>query len=295
MGHRHGGVSCLILNYRPDGKVGYGAGVVVSATGHVLTSLHVVEGAKTLRAMLYKPGRVSYTPMDGGLGRYLFENSADMVEVTVADQDSTNDLALVKIGADTSHISRPSFATALPRVGDPIIVLGHPQEAVWSFTSGTVSGLPNGAIQHDAMVSSGSSGGPLLNRRGEIVGISVAKVISETRGFAFARPIAMASNWVASTHEEMLDLSSPERAARTCWHATELASPHLVECFDWDNQWSTYLDAKNELNRRFEGQLPAALARAPRPRQERVGRDAEVEHGALVARGPSLRGAGALG
>src|SRR5689334_2254031 len=67
----------LLLNNRADGSTVYGAGLIVGRDGRVLTNQHVIADAKSLGAMLYKPGRVSYTPMDGGLGRYIFENQKD--------------------------------------------------------------------------------------------------------------------------------------------------------------------------------------------------------------------------
>jgi len=51
-----------------------------------------------------------------------------------------------------------------------------------------VGAIEKSAIQHDAAISHGSSGGPLLNSRGEVVGINIAKVLSEPRGLGFARP-----------------------------------------------------------------------------------------------------------
>src|SRR6185295_14807798 len=63
----------LLLNTQSDGAVKYGAGLLIER-GLVLTSQHVVADAKTLGAMLYDSRRTSYTPMDGGLSRYLFEN-----------------------------------------------------------------------------------------------------------------------------------------------------------------------------------------------------------------------------
>src|SRR5579859_1843333 len=65
----------LLLSTLHDGTVRYGAGLLLDH-GLVLTSQHVVADAKTLGAMLYEPRRTSYTPMDGGLSRYLFENQS---------------------------------------------------------------------------------------------------------------------------------------------------------------------------------------------------------------------------
>jgi Trypsin-like peptidase domain len=241
----------LLLSTRADGTIVYGAGLIVSKDGRVLTNQHVVEGSKTLGAMLYKPGRVSYTPMDGGLGRYIFENQKDLVPTTVLESDPVADLALVKIDADTSSAPQLVFSTRDVRPGDRVLALGHPQETVWSFTSGAVSALHNGAIQHDAVISSGSSGGPLLNDRGEVIGVNTARVVSESRGLSFARPISLAGRFLArGPGKSEVDLSSPEKAVVSCWHAHELGSPAITECVDWDSQWAVFQSALEEIRAR---------------------------------------------
>jgi hypothetical protein len=240
----------LLLNYKPDGTTTYGAGLIIGKDGRVLTNHHVIAGAKSLGAMLYKPGRISYTPMDGGLSRYLFENQNDVVSTTLIEGDATSDLAVVKIDADTSNVPELQFSKEIVRPGERVFALGHPQETVWSFTAGAVSALHNGAIQHDAVLSNGSSGGPLLNARGEVIGVNTARVTSESRGLSFARPIAMASRFI--THgsgrpekpdNNDLDQTSPEKAVMSCWHAHELSSPSVTECMDWDAQWQIFRSA----------------------------------------------------
>jgi hypothetical protein len=234
----------LLLNTKADGTVTYGAGLIVGKDGRVLTNHHVIAGAKSLGAMIYKPGRVSYTPMDGGLSRYIFENQNDILPTTLIEGDATSDLAIVKIDADTSALPELVFSNEKVRPGERVFALGHPQETVWSFTAGAVSALHNGAIQHDAVLSSGSSGGPLLNARGEVVGVNTARVTSESRGLSFARPIEMASRFLArGADRDELDQTSPEKAVVSCWHAHELSSPSVTECVDWDAQWQVFRSA----------------------------------------------------
>ncbi len=107
----------LLLNTRPDGTTTYGAGLILGKDGRVLTNYHVIEGAKSLGAMLYKPGRVSYTPMDGGLSRYIFENQKDIVTTTLVAGDATSDLAIVKVDADTSKLPVLAFSKEKVRPG----------------------------------------------------------------------------------------------------------------------------------------------------------------------------------
>lgn len=238
----------LLVGQRSDGKTSFGSGIIVSRDGQVLTCLHLVRGMTHLRAMRFEPGLVSYTPMDGGLNRFLFENRSRLVDVSVDRIDEANDLALVRLDAETASVPLLPLADDLPRRGEAVLALGHPQGTVWSFTSGVVSALHNGAIQHDAALNPGSSGGPLVNQRGELVGVSSAKVFGDTDGVGFARPIAMA-RWLLEDEGRSfgLDLSTPEKAASSCIRAQELASPNLEECFDWDHRWSYFAHARQSL------------------------------------------------
>ncbi|HEU4533837.1 MAG TPA: serine protease, partial [Polyangiaceae bacterium] len=96
----------LLVGTRADGSVSYGSGVVLDGRGLVVTNAHVLSGSRSLKAMLYEPGRISYTPMDGGLARYLFEYERDLVGARVERVDLRSDLALVRVDADTSRLPR---------------------------------------------------------------------------------------------------------------------------------------------------------------------------------------------
>ena len=230
----------LLLNTHADGTLTYGAGFLVGP-GLVLTSEHVVASATKLGAMLYKSGRTSYTPMDGGLSRFLFENQADIVAVYQVRGDSTSDIALMRLDVDTSGYPTLPMAAVEVKAGERVVSLGHPQELVWSFTQGMVGTIQQGAIQHDASISFGSSGGPLLNLRGEIVGINIAKVTSESPGLSFARPIALAGRYLGPVASSVaLDQSTPEAAALNCWRAQEIGRVETGDCFDWDTSYAVF-------------------------------------------------------
>ena len=107
----------LLFNSREDGKTLFGAGLLLGPNGLVLTNLHVVGDSKGLGAILYRPDLVSYTPMDGGLDRFLFENQRHVVAAQIVRSDPTMDLALVRIEADTTGAPTPKFALDLPRRG----------------------------------------------------------------------------------------------------------------------------------------------------------------------------------
>ena len=237
----------LLLNTQADGSTVYGAGLLIEP-GLVLTSQHVVAGATKLGAMLYRAGRTSYTPMDGGLSRFLFENHGDIIDAEEVGGDSTTDLAVVRLSTEAPpHVALP-IAKDQVKPGDRILALGHPQETVWSFTQGVVGAIEQGAIQHDAAISHGSSGGPLLNARGEVVGINIAKVVSEATGLAFARPISLAARYLGehSVAALPLDLSMPESSAVSCWRAQEIGRLETGECFDWEAGWEMFSNLAQE-------------------------------------------------
>ena len=244
----------LLINERP-GKDGgkpvttFGAGFL-TRDDLVVTSLHVVDGDGKLSAMLYKPGRASYTPMDGGLSRFLFENQADLVPAERIAADGVTDLAVLRVAADTSHLPRLAWSSEEVRPGDRVLALGHPQETVWSFSEGVVGALQHGIVQHDAIVGPGSSGGPLLDAKGAVVGVNIARVVNQPSGLSFARPIAI----VASTFSDRkvaspLDLSTPASAALACWRAQQLALSDTADCFDWEREWELWKQVVEEARR----------------------------------------------
>jgi S1-C subfamily serine protease len=244
----------LLIHERP-GKAGapptttFGAGFLTRG-GLVVTSLHVVDGEGRLSAMLHRPGRKGYAPMDGGLSRFLFENDADLVGAERVAVDGVNDLAVVRLDADTSHLPALVWSADEVRAGDRVLALGHPQETVWSFSEGVVGALQHGVVQHDAIVGPGSSGGPLLNERGEVVGVNIARVMNQQAGLSFARPIAIvASSFGDRRVNSPLDQSAPGAAALSCWRAQQLALPETADCFDWESEWSQFQASAEEARR----------------------------------------------
>lgn len=236
----------LLVAERPDGRLAYGAALLLDGEGHLLTSLHVVEGARRLRGLLHDPQRQTFTPMEGGLARLLFERQGELHDARLLLGDPLSDLAVVALEADTSGLPVLPFAPTQPAPGETVYALGHPQEMAWSATRGVVSALHEGAIQHDALLAPGSSGGPLVDARGAVVGIAVARAeeagSAALRGLAFARPIGLA-RWVLQQGLRAdpgpapgvlaLDLTSPARAAESCARALAWGEPAATRCLDW--------------------------------------------------------------
>ena len=147
-----------------------GTGVVLTSDGEILTNAHVVEGAT----------RVSVR----------FAGETEPRTATVLASDPGNDLALLKI--DATNLKPATFARpGTIRIGDQVIAIGYALalDGGPSVTSGIISALKrtiitesgalNGLIQTDAAISSGNSGGPLVNLRGEVVGINTAVARSD--------------------------------------------------------------------------------------------------------------------
>ena len=173
---------------RPSPKgdgVGLGAGVIVNRAGTILTALHVVDGADSVR--------VSF--VDGT------SSTASIVST-----DPANDIAVLQPERGPEVIV-PAVLGGGGRVGEEAYAVGHPLGYVDSLTSGVISGLDRsaegedgtrlqGLIQFDTAVNPGNSGGPLLNRAGQVIGIVTALANPSRDGYfigiGFAVPIGTA-------------------------------------------------------------------------------------------------------
>jgi S1-C subfamily serine protease len=162
-----------------------GTGVIVNADGLVLTALHVIDGAKTI-TLTYADGSTS--------------------AATVTSRDAKQDIATVT-PAKLPETVVPAVLGGAPAVGGTVVAIGNPLGLNASTSSGVVSGLGRsltrkgqadlaGLIQFDAAVNPGSSGGPLLNTKGQVIGIVTglanAEGAKEFAGIGFAVPIATA-------------------------------------------------------------------------------------------------------
>jgi putative serine protease PepD len=165
----HMAASVVTISADVDSQLGQGqstgTGVIVSSDGEILTNAHVVEGATEIRVRLAgetEPREATLLASDPGNDLALLRMSGDDFDAAVfADPDS------IRIGDEVLAIG---FALGLD--GDPSVTLGI--ISALDRTIGTDGAFLDGLIQTDAAISSGNSGGPLVNARGEVVGINTA-------------------------------------------------------------------------------------------------------------------------
>jgi S1-C subfamily serine protease len=168
-------------NQTEDGVGGVGSGFVFDKQGHIITNAHVVKDA-TKTVVTFLDGR-SYNAQIIGVDEY-------------------TDIGVIKVNADLKLLNPLSLGDSSNlQVGEPITAIGNPFGLSGSMTSGIISQmgrlLPSNSgfqipdvIQTDAAINPGNSGGPLLNMRGEIVGINTAiqSTTGEFTGVGFAIP-----------------------------------------------------------------------------------------------------------
>ncbi len=159
-------------------RQGAGSGFIVDSNGYILTNYHVVEAAE----------RITVTLADGRVFRG-----------TVAGSDPAIDVALVHIPNATNLPVAPLGNSDALRAGEWVCAIGNPLGYVHSVTVGVVSFIGrklfdpslDDYIQTDAAINFGNSGGPLINSRGEVVGINSA-ISSKASSIGFALPINQA-------------------------------------------------------------------------------------------------------
>jgi S1-C subfamily serine protease len=142
---------------------GSGSGSIIDDQGHILTNYHVIQGASQLEVQI---GKDKYTG-------------------TIIGADRDNDLAVIKVDAPRDRLTIIKLGSSKGLlVGQKVLAIGNPFGLQQTLTTGVISGLERplrdpaaqrtieGAIQTDASINPGNSGGPLLNARGEMIGIN---------------------------------------------------------------------------------------------------------------------------
>jgi S1-C subfamily serine protease len=162
--------------------VGAGSGFVIDTAGHILTNYHVVEGSDTIEVTL------------GDQSRF---------KARKIGEDALDDIALLQIDPGSHKLTPLALGDSRNlQVGQRVLAIGNPFGFKSTLTTGVVSSLGrtvqtgdntfiDDAIQTDAAINRGNSGGPLLNTRGQVIGVNTAIYLSAgtTVGIGFAIPI----------------------------------------------------------------------------------------------------------
>ncbi len=166
-----------------------GSGFIFDPDGYIITNNHVVEGADKIKVKL----------IDGR-----------EFKATIKGRDPMTDLALIKI--ESAHHDLPVLALGdsdAMQVGDWVLAVGNPFGLTHTVTQGIISakGRVIGAgpyddfLQTDASINPGNSGGPLVNLKGEVVGINSA-IVATGQGIGFAIPSSMAKSIIPQIKEK---------------------------------------------------------------------------------------------
>ena len=181
------GVVQISSGPRSPSVSGLGSGFVIDKAGHILTSSHVISGAHNVH--------VSFS-------------GSDALNATVVGKDPSTDVAVLQVAAHSRSLNPlPLGDSDQVQVGDPVVAIGNTPALSRTATSGIVSSVQHGidessggaayahTIQTDAAINHGNSGGPLINTRGQVIGISAqlnpveATSAGAAAGIGFAIPI----------------------------------------------------------------------------------------------------------
>ena len=178
---------------------GMGSGFIINEEGYILTNYHVIDGAK----------EVTVTLSDGR-----------EVTASVVNYDSDKDIAMIKINEEVKvpGVVELGDSDAL-QPGEEVVAIGNPlsKELSSTLTKGiisalnrnveTQSGVSTNLIQTDTAINAGNSGGPLVNTKGEVVGINSSKISGEAvEGIGFSIPINDIKDKIESLSKPILNL-----------------------------------------------------------------------------------------
>ncbi len=173
-----------------EGRVALGSGFITSEDGYIITNYHVIENAEVVNVVL-------------------FDNTE--AEADIIGGDEKTDIALIKI-EPPFELDKVTFGDSdAIRVGDWVLAIGNPFGLGGSVTAGIVSaksrdiaaGPFDNFIQTDAAINQGSSGGPMFNTKGEVIGINSAlfSTSGNNMGIGFAIPANLAA-WIVKQLEQ---------------------------------------------------------------------------------------------
>lgn len=268
-------VALLVTDDASGQPLSLGSGFVVRS-GYVVTNLHVIEGAAR-----------GYAKVLGHEQKY------DISGVSAVDE--THDLVILSV----SGLVAPSLELGDSRnvaVGDEIYAIGNPKGLEGTFSQGIVSGIRNVntdvLLQITAPISPGSSGGPVLNDKGKVIGVAAA-TFTGGQNLNFAIPSSYVESLLSRVGKDVAPLSSRGTTAQNRSILNQLGGKTVEgvvgETLSWESdvlQWGDYsFSVRNKLNQsvedvyclvifmdetktpidvdvvRFKGTIPAGLAK----------------------------------
>ena len=174
----------VVLVYN-DKMKGQGSGSIINKEhGAVITNWHVIQGAKVVGIVIKHQGKKP--------------EKSDIYPGTVLGYDAIRDLALVKInGKLPERVKEIPLSKNLPEVGSDVHAIGHPNNFSWTYSKGYISQIRNkfnwnykdtkhtaNIIQTQTPISTGNSGGPLIDNDGNLIGVNSFKSQGENLNFA---------------------------------------------------------------------------------------------------------------
>ena len=177
------------------------AGVVIDEVGHILTNFHCIYKQKIINLYYYD------------------ENDWKEYEVKVIGKDPLADLALLEVPERTKKVSYLKIANVDDiQMGMEVFAFGHPMGMAWSLSRGIISSKDRHSrhpfiksLQTDAAINKGNSGGPLLNLKGEIIGINTLMISRNQQNAGVG--ISIRSDVVRSSLAKMLERGQVDRPA----------------------------------------------------------------------------------
>ena len=178
---------------------GIGSGFIINEDGYILTNYHVISGANEVKVLL---------------------STGEEVDAKVVNYDAEKDIAMVKLadGVKVPGVAELGDSDAL-YAGQEVIAIGTPLSTEFSATStkGIVSainrnvetdtGVTMNLIQTDAAINPGNSGGPLINSKGQVIGINSMKLVTtEVEGIGFSIPINEAKDRIETLSKPIITL-----------------------------------------------------------------------------------------
>ena len=198
----------LVMCVGGDGNGELGTGSVINDAGQILTNAHVVIRSSTKEP--YEKIRIYFKPahISGDTKRDL----VNPYEAKVVSFDRAMDLAVLELD------EKPAILTVLPLgdsetvdAGEPVVAIGHPEQGgLWTLTTGVVSTVVSSlggvkgkdVFQTDASINRGNSGGPLIDRRGALIGVNTSMARKAADGLTitsvnFSIKSSVVKNWLA--------------------------------------------------------------------------------------------------